>query len=294
MVKTIGNPGSWLGRVLGQGAHYVSEGAHEVSGSDQRPITVREITSTDIRQALRRGWDDFIAFRTDVLFICVIYPVAGLVLAFFAFDRSLLPLLVPLMTGFALVGPAAASGLYELSRRREKGQPASWANAFSFLESPAMVPVAVMSLYLVGIFMAWMLAAWAVYSLTLGPEPPASIGAFAREVLTTGAGWTMIVLGFGVGFLFASVVLVVSIVTFPLLLDRHVGLSRAIRASIEVSRRNPASVALWGLVVAVSLALGFVTLFVGLIFALPVLGHATWHLYRAAVVPADQPGGTTA
>jgi uncharacterized membrane protein len=113
---------------------------------------------------------------------------------------------------------------------------------------------------------------------------PTSLGDFARDVLTTPAGWAMILVGFAVGFLFAALVLAISVVSFPLLLDRKVGLPVAMVTSIRVATSNPGPIAVWGLIVAGSLALGSLPLFLGLVVVLPVLGHATWHLYRRAVV----------
>jgi uncharacterized membrane protein len=133
-----------------------------------------------------------------------------------------------------------------------------------------------------------LLVATLIYQLTLGPEPPASIAAFARDVFTTGAGWTMIVVGVGVGFLFALLVLAISVVSFPLLLDQDVGLGAAVSTSIDSVAANPGPMAVWGLIVAGGLLIGSIPVFLGLIFVLPVLGHATWHLYRKVVEPSTQ------
>ena len=136
---------------------------------------------------------------------------------------------------------------------------------------------------LLAIFLLWLLAANVVYQLTLGPAPPISIAAFTRDVFTTSAGWAMIVVGVGVGFLFALVVLAISVVSFPLLLDRDVGLHTAVRTSIRTVAANPGPMALWGLIIAGGLVIGSIPAFLGLIFVVPVLGHATWHLYRKVV-----------
>jgi uncharacterized membrane protein len=129
----------------------------------------------------------------------------------------------------------------------------------------------------------WLAAAQAIYLVTLGPEPPASIGAFVRDVFTTRPGWALIVVGMGVGFLFAVLVLTISVVSFPLLLDRNVGLCAAVATSIRAVATNPGPMIAWGLIVAASLAIGSIPLLLGLIVVMPVLGHATWHLYRKVV-----------
>lgn len=286
MVKTIGNPFSWtVQRLAGAGEH-VGETLETLGGTETELPVVRSLTEDDLRHALRRGFEDFAAARADVMFICLVYPVIGVVLAAFGLHASLLPLLFPVAAGFVLLGPLAAVGLYEVSRRRERGEDVNWLSALAVIRAPNFGAVVVLGLYLFGLFLAWLMTAAYIYSVTLGPAPPESVAAFLRDVFTTGAGWVMIVVGMGVGFVFALAVLAMSVVSFPLLLDRRVGVPVAIRTSFEVYRRNPRVISLWGLIVAVSLALGSIPAFVGLIVVMPILGHATWHLYRRAVRPA--------
>ena len=250
---------------------------------EDAPPAVRRIGVADLRQALAQGLADFEANRTDVIFLCVIYPVIGLVLGRLASGYGLLPLLFPLASGFALVGPFAAIGLNEISRRREQGDAVRWVDAFGVLRAPSIGAITLLGLMLIALFLLWLVVAQIIYVVTLGPEAPASVGAFVSDVLGTGAGWTMIVVGIGVGFLFALLVLAISVVSFPLLLDRNVGIGIAVTTSIRVVATNPAVMALWGLIVAAGLVVGSLPLFVGLVVILPVLGHATWHLYRTAV-----------
>ena len=282
-VKPIGNPVSWTLDAVAGSSRYIRDAAGEIGSENAAPPEVRAITVDDLRAAVRKGREDFAAMRSDVIFAILIYPVVGLCLAAFAFNRDFLPLLFPLMSGFAILGPVAAVGLYEMSRKREKGEPVSFGTALGVLGSPAIGAILTLGLYLLVMFVAWMLTAYLIYTLTLGPEPPASAGAFVADVFTTGAGWAMLIIGCGVGFVFAAVTLAISIVSIPLLLHRHVGVPVAVATSLEVTRRNPKTVAIWGFVVAVSLVIGTIPLFLGLILVLPVLGHATWHLYRRTV-----------
>ena len=286
-MATIRNPAQWAADQVVDAAHHLESVAHALAGTqagqESALPAVQRVAVADLRAVLAAGLADFGAFRSDVLFLCLVYPVAGLALARFAFDYELLPLLFPLASGFALLGPIAAVGLYELSRRREQGLEAGWSDALGLVRAPAFGAIAVLGLILLALFLLWLGAAQLIYNLTLGPEPPAAFGAFLQDVLTTGAGWTMILLGGGVGFLFAVLVLAISVVSFPLLLDRDVGLGIAIATSLRVAAANPLPIALWGLIVAGGLVLGSLPLLLGLIVVMPVLGHATWHLYRKAV-----------
>jgi uncharacterized membrane protein len=279
----VRNPVEWgVDQIRSAGSAIEALGHHRHA---QRAPAVRSIAVDDLREALRRGVDDFAAFRTDVAFLCVIYPIVGLVLARLVFGYDLLPLLFPLASGFALIGPVAAVGLYEMSRRREAGIETGWADAFAVVHAPSFGTIIAFGLLLMAIFLLWLNVAIIIYDLTLGPEPPASVAAFVQDVLTTGAGWAMIVIGIGVGFLFAVLVLAISVVSVPLLLDRDVTLSMAIGTSLRAVRASPGPMALWGFIVAAGLVIGSLPLFLGLIIVMPVLGHATWHLYRRAVAP---------
>lgn len=246
---------------------------------------IRRIGAADLADALRKGVADFGATRADVLFICLIYPLAGLVLARLAFSYNLLPLIFPLMAGFALLGPVAAIGLYEISRRREQGLPASWMSAFEVLKSPALASILWLGSMLLGLFVLWLVAAYGIYLVTLGPAAPTSLSGFLHDVFATPQGWAMIAAGIIVGFVFAVVALAISVVSFPLLLDRNVGMTTAITTSVRAVAANPGTMALWGAIVVGGLALGSIPALFGLIFVMPILGHATWHLYRKAIGP---------
>jgi uncharacterized membrane protein len=251
----------------------------------QRSATpaVQRIGIHDLRWALARGMDDFGASRTDVIFLCLVYPLLGLLLARVASGYEMLPLVFPLASGFALVGPFAAVGLNEMSRRRERGLSAGWADAFAVFRSPAIGGIVLLGLILIVLFLFWLVVANAIYNLTLGPQPPASLSSFVHDVAYTRAGWTMAFVGTGLGFLLATVALTISAVSFPILLDRNVPLETAIRTSARVVAHNPRTMAAWGLIVTAGLVIGSIPVLLGLIIVMPVLGHATWHLYRRAV-----------
>jgi uncharacterized membrane protein len=288
MPKVIGNPMSWaIGQVRNAGGYVsdVAEAVHsDAAGQTVDQIEVRTLDLSDLRTALRKGWDDVLAFRSDVMFVCLIYPVVGAVLALLAFQGNQIQLLFPVLSGFALAGPVAAVGLFEMSRRREKGLPVNWLAYIDVMKSPKVGAVAVLALFHLVIFLAWIMAANLIFDVTLGPQVLGSVSGFVAAVFGTSAGWALIGTGMVVGFGFAVAVLAISVVSFPLLLDRKVGVVTAILTSVKVARANPVSIATWGLIVAGLLALGSVPALLGLVLVMPLLGHATWHLYRRAVV----------
>lgn len=247
-----------------------------------QPI-VRTIGIADLREALVRGLADFNAMPTHLLFLCVIYPIVMLVAARTYAGYDVLPLVFPLLAGYTLIGPLVATGMYELSRRREQGLDISRGHAFDVLRFRSIRSIATLGVVLMVIYFAWLFAAQAIYELYFGSAVPESIAAFARQVFTTSSGWALMIVGCGVGFLFAVVVFTLSVVSFPLLLDRDVGVMTAVGTSISAVLANPLTMAMWGLIVAGALLIGSLPLFVGLAVALPVLGHATWHLYRKVV-----------
>jgi uncharacterized membrane protein len=268
--------------------------SHVLLGAGDAPanLTIRRIGMADLKDALARGLDDFQAMPTHAMFLCLIYPLVGLLAARLAFGYSVLPLLYPLASGFALVGPLAALGLYELSRRREAGLDTSATHAFDVLRASSIGAIVALGLLLLCIFAVWMAAANAIYVANFGYATPASITGFVREVLTTSAGWSLILTGNAVGFLFAVLVLTVSVVSFPLLLDRDVGAAVALLTSIRAVTANPATMAAWGAIVAALLLIGSLPAFLGLTVVVPVLGHATWHLYRKVVSSEESPHPT--
>ncbi len=250
--------------------------------ASNEPVILR-IGIAEVREALRLGIDDFLAIPTQILFLGLIYPLVGFVAARAAWGGDILPLLYPMVAGLSLMGPVVGLGLTELSRRREKGWHVTWSDALRVVRSPAIGAIIGLALILTATFLAWLVAAQMLWRATMGSVQPESIGVLLRDVFDTPAGWRLLLLGNLAGFVFAAWVLAISVVTYPMLLDRPVGLGTAIRTSLRACAANPGPVALWRLIVAAGLLLGCVPAFVGLAVVMPVLAHASWHLYRRMV-----------
>lgn len=250
-------------------------------------IHIRKIGLYDLGVSLSQGWDDFLAKRGDLVFIGLIYPAAVLLAGIYAYQASVLPLLFPLVAGTVLLGPAVASGFYELARRRELGLDARWRHFLDVFHGRTALSVISLASVVSLMFVLWMIAAWYIYGITLGAAEPEAAGdasGFINSVLNTPAGWRMIVIGNLVGLVFAIMTLAVSVVSFPMLVDQPVDWGTAMRTSVRVAWQNPLTVAVWGLIVVGLLVLGALPALIGLAVVLPVLGYATWHLYTRAVV----------
>ena len=247
------------------------------------PLPVRRLRNADLDWALAEGWRDFRERRGDILVLAMLYPAIGFIAAAAAIDDRVLPLFFPLVAGVSILGPAVASGFYEIARRREAGLDAGWTHVLDPLRGPARNGLVVLTLGLLALFGAWLLTASAVATATLGDLPPASATAFVHTILTTREGWALIIVGNLVGLLFAAATLALSLVAFPMVVERGGSPVAAVLTSLRAVRANPGLTVTWGLRVAGLLVLGCVPAFMGLAIVLPVLGYATWHLYTRLV-----------
>jgi uncharacterized membrane protein len=254
------------------------------SHADKRSaIPVRKITNADANAALREGWADFMDMRGDLLFVGLIYVLVGIVAATAIVGGPLLPLLFPILTGVGLLGPVAAIGFYEMARRRERGLQSNWQHFLDVRRRPGAEDIAAIAALLVGIFVAWLFVASGLYIALFGWWEPPSIGAFLSRVFTTPEGWALIVIGNVIGLAFSALVLGISVVSLPMLVDCNISAAQAVSTSWRAAKANPGVLFRWGLIVAALLVLGSIPLFVGLAAVLPWLGYATWHLYTKLV-----------
>jgi uncharacterized membrane protein len=293
MAQTIRNPVEWVVDELREVAGGVGQAGRSVQHTSthlfSRELAVSRITVADLKEVLAKGFDDFMAYRTDIIFLIAVYPIISLIVIAASFRYELIPLVFPIVSGSAILGPFVGVFLYEMSRRRELNlhrhhiDNHSWVNALSVARARNFGSIMTLGMLLVAMYLLWLVCAWGIYQATQGPTTAETAGRFIHDLFLTQAGWWLIIVGCGVGFLFAVVALVTTVVAFPLLLDRDVGLGTAVLTSIRAARANPVPVAAWGMIVAGGLILGTIPLAIGLVIVMPVLCHATWHLYRKLV-----------
>ncbi len=246
-------------------------------------IPINTITVDDLKDVLRKGVDDFKEWPTHVVMVALIYPIVGLFAIRLTAGYDILQMLFPLTSGFALIAPLAALGLYELSRLREQHEEVSWKQAFDVRKNPGIGAVERLGLALVGVFFCWLLAAELIYDGIYGYDTATSLSGFINQIISTPEGWRLIVIGSGVGFLFALGVFCTIVISFPMILDQHVSTRRAVHTSFRAVVANPVTMAVWGMIIVVALIIGSIPLFFGLAFVMPILGHSTWHLYRKVI-----------
>jgi uncharacterized membrane protein len=246
-------------------------------------IGVCKIGVRELWKSLKEGYEDFNAKPSFGIFLTVIYPLFALLLTFFVVGQNLHRLVFPMLAGLTLLGPVVLVGLFAMSRRRERGLDLSWRSAFDFIHSYSFAPIAALSVVMTLLYAAWLFSAQFIYVGLFGADPPASLAAFVTEVTTTRRGGALIFYGVGVGAMFAFTALAISVFAFPLLLDKPTTFLTAVSVSIRAVTTNFIVMLIWGVIVVASLAVGASLFLIGLAAVLPILGHATWHLYRKVV-----------
>lgn len=249
----------------------------------QPTLDIGKISISDVVEALAKGAADYWRHPSHYMFLVIIYPAVGILLAVWSAGGDTFALLYPMAAGFALLGPVAAIGLYELSRRREAGLDDSPRHALGITRHPALGAMVAIGVMLAVIFAAWIASAAALYSAFMGASPPQGALELLTMAFTTPQGMALLFWGNLVGFGFALLVLATTAIAFPLLVDKGGSAGHALATSLRAFRTNPVPILAWGLMVAVIVFVASLPLFVGLALALPILGHATWHLYRKMV-----------
>lgn len=242
-----------------------------------------DLTIGDLFRALGAGWRDYRTRPTCGLFFSGIFVAAGLFLFFVLDGRSDMAWLIPAAAGFPILAPFAAAGLYEVSRRIQSGEPIRWASILTAVRGRGDDQLPLMGVIAFVVFSFWVIIAHGIFGIFLGES---GLGANWLETLGSGPGLAMLVVGSLVGGAMAFAFFSMTVISFPMLIDREVDFISATIVSVRFVRSNLAVMLFWAAMVAVSVFAAMIPLFLGLLVVLPVLGHATWHLYRRAVDPA--------
>jgi uncharacterized membrane protein len=247
---------------------------------------VRQITRADVAEALGQGLRDFQAVPLYGLAFGGLYALGGLLIVLSVIALGLVYLAYPLAAGFALLGPFVAIGLYEVSRRREAGQVPTPHDIWSAMTSRSEIGwMAFVTLF---IFIIWMYQVRFLMALFLGLNASfSSLQQFITVVLTTNEGLLFLMVGNMVGAALSLILFSLTVVSFPLLLDRDVDFVTAMITSVRAVVTSPVPMIGWAAVIVVLLIVSALPFLLGLLVTLPVLGHATWHLYRRIVAPPE-------
>ncbi|MBB6227884.1 putative membrane protein [Polymorphobacter multimanifer] len=239
-----------------------------------------DLQLADLRAALAAGWRDYRAHPGYGLFFAGIHVVSGLLIGFVLVTRGELSWLASAAAGFPILAPFAAVGLYEVSRRRELGLPLGWGVVLGAVRGRGDEQILSMGVILFVAFAFWLMVAHGIFAVFMAD---AAVGGDLLAALGTRAGAMMLAFGGGVGALMALGFYAITVMSLPMLVDREVDFITAIIMSLATVRANPAVMLGWAVVIAVLLVVAMLPLLLGLFVVLPVLGHATWHLYRRVV-----------
>lgn len=250
--------------------------------SSLNPV-IHSLKTADLSEILKLGAADFFAKPTHGVFITLIFGLIALFTALIGLGENFMPLLFPMIAGTAIIGPLAASGLYELSRRREKGLDYSWYHVFDVIHAPSRGGIAAMGLVLAILFAAWLMTAKLLYGVFFTGAHPTTLVAMIQQVFSTSAGWGLLIVGSAIGFIYSVVVYAATIVSLPMMLHYKTSLGRAVLTSLRAVLQNWRAMAAWYCIVVALMLLGSLPLLLGLAIIVPILGHATWHLYRKLV-----------
>lgn len=265
----------------------MSETAPENAETRRAPPVVGSITTGDIIECLGKGVGDFRAAPLFGLFFGGVYAAGGWFLAYLFYTLDLNYYVYPMATGFAMVAPFVAAGLYEVSRRLETGEALAWKPVLTMTRTAGGKDLGWMVLTTTFAYIIWLDIAIALYVIFFGLNPVDLYG-LVEAVITTPMGALFFVIGNFVGLVLSIFVFSITAVSFPLLFDRDVDFITAMITSVKTVLENRKPMIFWCAIIGVFFAISILSLFVALIVALPILGHATWHLYRRVIEPETE------
>lgn len=244
------------------------------------PQLNEDLTFGDLGRALAAGWRDFLAMPQFGMFFGGVYVVAGLLIGWAVITGGEPSWLIPAIAGFPLVAPFVAVGLYEASRRREAGEALGWRAVLGALRGHDDDQILSMGVIVFVAFSFWMIVAHAIFAIFMAES---GMGDDALTAFLTPSGLAMLAVGSAVGAVMAFAFYAMTVISLPMLVERKVDFLTAIIGSFKVVRANFAVMIGWAAIIAAVLFIAMMPGFLGLLVALPVLAHATWHLYVRVV-----------
>ncbi|WP_411889766.1 DUF2189 domain-containing protein [Yoonia sp. SDW83-1] len=248
---------------------------------------VNKVTANDIAEALKAGFSDFLARPVMSGFFGLFYALFGILFVWVLFWLGEVWMVIPAAIAFPLVAPFAAAGLYEMSRRLQKGESFGWSDILSVMARQRKREMGWMAFVTLFILWVWFYQFRTVLVIVLQNASFSDLDGFVNTVFFTSEGWTFLAIGTCVGAFLSAVLFSLTVVAMPMLLDRDIDFISAMLTSLRVVQENPAVMLGWAAIITVTMLLSLVPAFLGLIFTLPILGHTTWHLYQRAVTPAE-------
>lgn len=251
------------------------------------PPEVNKVTADDIAASLKAGFSDFLSRPVMSGFFGLFYAVFGILFVWCLVWLGMIWMVIPAAVGFPLVAPFAAAGLYEMSRRLQKGQSFGWSEILTVMAHQRKREMGWMAFVTLFIFWVWFYQFRTVLVIVLQDSSFSDLDGFLNTVFFTTEGWIFLAIGSCVGAFLSVVLFTVTVVAMPILLDREIDFVSAMLTSIRVVRENPVVMLTWALIILITMLMSLLPAFLGLIFTLPILGHTTWHFYQRAVTPAE-------
>ena len=248
---------------------------------------VNKVTAEDITAALKAGFSDFLARPVMSGFFGLFYAVFGILFVWCLFWLGQVWMIIPAAIAFPLVAPFACAGLYEMSRRLEKGEGFGWAEILTVMANQRKREMGWMAFVTLFVLWIWFYQFRTVLVIVLKDASFSDLDGFVNTVLFTSEGWTFLAIGMCVGACLSAVLFTVTVVAMPMLLDRDIDFVSATITSVRVVVENPVVMLGWAAIITATILVSLVPAFLGLIFTLPILGHTTWHLYQRATSPAE-------
>jgi len=249
---------------------------------------VNKVTANDITASLKAGFSDFLARPFMSGFFGLFYAIFGILFIWTLVWLGKIWMIIPAVVGFPLVAPFAAAGLYEMSRRLQKGESFGWIEILTIVANQRKREMGWMAFVTLFIFWVWAYQVRLWLAIILQDSSFSDFDEFLNIVFFTPQGWTFLAIGTCAGAILSAALFTVTVVAMPMLLDREMDFISAMLTSVRVVKENPVVMLTWAAIITVTMLLSLVPAFLGLIFSLPILGHTTWHLYQRAVSPAEE------